>query len=59
MYSELGDEDETISADEDDMGRRYRMEGNFGGCKLWRIWRKIVQPPIFKPPIFFLYTKRL
>ena len=35
------------------------MEGNFGGCKLWRIWRKIVQPPIFKPPMFFLYTKRL
>ena len=30
----------------------YRMEGNFGGCKLWRIWWKIVQPPILNHQCF-------
>ena len=29
MYSELGDEDETISADEDNMGRRYISSINY------------------------------
>ena len=30
----------------------YRMEGNFGGGKRWRIWRMTINSPKFLPPIF-------
>ena len=30
----------------------YRIEGNFGGGKHWRIWRMTINSPKFNPPIF-------
>ena len=32
----------------------YRIEGNFGGGKHWRIWRMTINSPKFNPPIFIL-----
>jgi len=29
---------------------KYRIAQNFGGRKLWRIWRFIANPPKFYPP---------
>ena len=32
----------------------YRIEGNIGGGKLWRIWRMTISSPKFNPPTFSL-----
>ena len=32
----------------------YRIEGNIGGGKLWRIWRVTINLPKFDSPIFIL-----
>ena len=30
----------------------YRIEGNIGGGKLWRIWQMTINSPKFQSPIF-------
>ena len=32
--------------------KNYRMEGNFGRGKRWRIWQMIINSPKFLPPTF-------
>ena len=32
----------------------YRMEGNFGGWKHWRIWRMTINSPKFLQPKYFV-----
>ena len=35
----------------------YRMEGNFGGGKRWRIWRMTVDSPNLSQPNFIQLKK--
>ena len=37
-----------------DRSLKYRIEGNIGGGKLWRIWRTTINSPKFNSPIFVL-----